>query len=301
MKSKSCSVLFSATCLTLAGIAIESAPAKAVSITNNTNATALVNALLGSNSGITIVGTPTLTGATGSAGTFNGGNTGSQLGITDGIVLSTGAVTNGTANGGLVDNNNPTYTQFLTTGDSDLSAIAGTTTTDAAILEFDFTSSTGNLFLLDYVFASQEYPDFVGSQFNDAFAFFVDGVNIANIPNTSTPVAINNVNSTANSGYFRDNSTDAIGLHYGGFTTVLQAKALNIGLGNHTFKIAIADAGVDGIGTPDYGLDSAVFLKNGSFRASAPSVPEPFTVIGTLIGGTAAFRMRKKLKSNTKV
>jgi hypothetical protein len=28
-------------------------------------------------------------------------------------------------------------------------------------------------------------------------------------------------------------------------------------------------------------------------------VPEPFTIIGTLIGGTAAFRMRKKLKSTT--
>ncbi len=29
----------------------------------------------------------------------------------------------------------------------------------------------------------------------------------------------------------------------------------------------------------------------------ATAVPEPFTVIGTLIGGTAAFRMRKKLKA----
>jgi hypothetical protein len=30
------------------------------------------------------------------------------------------------------------------------------------------------------------------------------------------------------------------------------------------------------------------------------SVPEPFTVIGSIIGGTAAFRMRKKLKSTNK-
>jgi hypothetical protein len=34
--------------------------------------------------------------------------------------------------------------------------------------------------------------------------------------------------------------------------------------------------------------------------ASATSVPEPFTIIGSLIGGTAAFRMRKKLKSTNK-
>jgi hypothetical protein len=33
----------------------------------------------------------------------------------------------------------------------------------------------------------------------------------------------------------------------------------------------------------------------------ATSVPEPFTVIGSIIGGTAAFRMRKKLKSDNKV
>jgi hypothetical protein len=31
---------------------------------------------------------------------------------------------------------------------------------------------------------------------------------------------------------------------------------------------------------------------------NSASVPEPFTIIGTIIGGTAAVRMRKKLKSN---
>jgi hypothetical protein len=30
---------------------------------------------------------------------------------------------------------------------------------------------------------------------------------------------------------------------------------------------------------------------------TSTAVPEPFTIIGTLIGGTAAFRMRKKLKA----
>ncbi len=36
----------------------------------------------------------------------------------------------------------------------------------------------------------------------------------------------------------------------------------------------------------------------GSYNAviAAQSVPEPFTIVGTLIGGTAALRMRKKLK-----
>ncbi|NJR32538.1 MAG: PEP-CTERM sorting domain-containing protein [Chamaesiphon sp. CSU_1_12] len=30
---------------------------------------------------------------------------------------------------------------------------------------------------------------------------------------------------------------------------------------------------------------------------SSTAVPEPFTVIGTLVGGTVALRIRKKLKS----
>jgi hypothetical protein len=35
--------------------------------------------------------------------------------------------------------------------------------------------------------------------------------------------------------------------------------------------------------------------------AAATSVPEPFTIIGSLIGGTAAVRMRKKLSNSSKV
>jgi hypothetical protein len=39
----------------------------------------------------------------------------------------------------------------------------------------------------------------------------------------------------------------------------------------------------------------------GSYSVTlAPSVPEPFTVIGTIVGGTAAFRMRKKLANVNK-
>jgi hypothetical protein len=38
----------------------------------------------------------------------------------------------------------------------------------------------------------------------------------------------------------------------------------------------------------------------GSVSNGSTAVPEPFTVIGSLIGGTAAFRIRKKLKSANK-
>jgi hypothetical protein len=36
-------------------------------------------------------------------------------------------------------------------------------------------------------------------------------------------------------------------------------------------------------------------------QVNPQEVPEPFTIIGTIIGGTAAFRMKKKLNSTTKM
>jgi hypothetical protein len=53
-------------------------------------------------------------------------------------------------------------------------------------------------------------------------------------------------------------------------------------------------------GTSFFGRTSAyaVDILNVN-NTTSTAVPEPFTVIGTLIGGTAAFRMRKKLKSTS--
>lgn len=50
--------------------------------------------------------------------------------------------------------------------------------------------------------------------------------------------------------------------------------------------------------TPSQYVDN--FVISGSSTV-ATAVPEPFTVIGSILGGTAAFRMRKKLKSSNKI
>ncbi len=46
------------------------------------------------------------------------------------------------------------------------------------------------------------------------------------------------------------------------------------------------------------GLDNLTVATLGQLKVAttATAVPEPFTIIGTLIGGTAAFRLKKKLK-----
>jgi hypothetical protein len=56
----------------------------------------------------------------------------------------------------------------------------------------------------------------------------------------------------------------------------------------------------DAIRVTPGGSFSQAIIDNIQFNSAAQSVPEPFTIIGTLVGGTAAMRMRKKLKSVNK-
>jgi hypothetical protein len=253
----------------------------ALVITTSTDPTALASALIGSGGGITIVGTPTLTGAATQQGTFTGGVS-AGVGIDTGVILTSGDAqlapgpnTSDGAGPGLG-----------TAGNAQLDALlpAGQTTNDANVLQFNFTTTTGNLFFR-YVFASDEYNEFVGSEFNDVFGFFLNGTNIALIPGTSTPVAINNVNcgdpytppaGGTNCSLFNNNDLDDGGpffnLQYDGFTDVFTASITGLALGvAHTMTLAIADTG-------DTILDSAVFLEAGSFQAEPPptnGVPEP--------------------------
>jgi hypothetical protein len=51
----------------------------------------------------------------------------------------------------------------------------------------------------------------------------------------------------------------------------------------------------------DFGAFTTTIDGLGSVSPVTASVPEPFTIIGTMVGGTAALRMRKKLKSANKL
>ncbi len=65
-----------------------------------------------------------------------------------------------------------------------------------------------------FQFGSEEYPDYVGAEYNDAFGFFVDGpglppFNMAKLPTTQKPISVRTVNSGikgSHGGY--DNNVD---------------------------------------------------------------------------------------------
>ena len=242
-------------------------------------------ALLSPTSGITI-NSATYVGANGASGTFAVGT--DIIGLDRGILLTSGTVATAPGpnddDGAGVDNFVP--------GDSQLNALLpGAVTEDASVLTIRFTP-TGNQIQFSYVFASEEYNEFVGSEYNDIFAFFVGGTNYAVLPGTSTPVAINNVNCgnpfdpsvpPANCSFFIDNTLGALNTQMDGMTTVLTFTAPVIPGVQNTMRLAIADVS-DGI------LDSAVFLAGGSFTDVGGCIPNATTAC--LLGNRFEIKIR---------
>ena len=202
---------------------------------------------------------------------------GTNLGINEGIVITTGTVynngdgpqgPNGNGSSG-VDNNR--------SGSNLLNGISSSTTFNAATLEFDFTA-VGDSVSFKYVFGSEEYIEYVDignpQAYNDVFGLFISGPiisggtkNIALLPNGEV-VSINNVNQLKNTAYYVDNgngnqspfNSSNLFIQYDGFTRVLTAKSkVQCGQKYH-LTIAIADV-KDGI------LDSGIFLEAQSLKS----------------------------------
>lgn len=244
-------------CLLLAG---SSNALAQLAVTSGLNAMALAQILAGP--GIT-VSNATLTGAPDAAGSFDG--TASNIGMPGGVILCTGPITlavgpNNSGSSGQ-DNGQP--------GNSQLNGLAGATTYNAIVLEFDFIPLSNSI-EFDYVFGSEEYPEFVNSGYNDAFAFYISGPgiagqqNIALIPGTATPVTIDNVNAGSYSQYYTNNAGGGT-VQYDAFTTVLTASSNVQACETYHLKIMIADAG-DGI------WDSGVFLAEGSLTSAVVEI-----------------------------
>ena len=105
-------------------------------------------------------------GGSESLGYFTNGAT-TNLGFDKGIILSTGRVIDAA-------NNVSAFTSFYTNsgGDNDIAAIASGIVYDATSLSFDVISYSSQI-VIRYIFASEEYPEYVCSNFNDAFAFLL--------------------------------------------------------------------------------------------------------------------------------
>jgi Ig-like domain-containing protein len=244
--------------LVIGGMLLLAATAQAVDtkdLASGLTAADLVKALTGA--GIQISNAK-VTGAPAAIGTFTGGSS-DGFEVDSGVIMSSGNIA--TAKG--PNNSESTTGSMGQPGDAGLDAlVAPRKTQDAVILEFDAVTTTST-FSIRYIFASEEYKEFVNSQFNDVFAFFVDGANIAVVPGGTDPVTINTINHLKNTGLYRDNpaGSNKFGTSFDGFTTELTAVAQVSPGTPHHIRLAIAD-------TSDANLDSAVFLAQGGIAGS---------------------------------
>lgn len=263
-----------------------------ITVQNTQSPSQLVqNILLGSgilSSNITYNGNPVAAGALQhNVAQFNA--TGTNFPINNGLLLTTGY-----ANIAPGPNNDMYSDTFLlnTYADVDLYSIASDTTTNGAILEFDF-QAISDTFSFKYIFASEEYNEFVGSSFNDVFGFFLsgpgingsftnNGINLATLPSTnsiSNIVSINNVNNNTNNNYYTDNEqSQAYGnaIQYDG-TTILMSTGAKLQCGQtYHIKLCISNVG-------DQGFGSAVFIKSKSFSSEDLTFSMPNNFNGAIL------------------
>ncbi|WP_347374336.1 choice-of-anchor L domain-containing protein, partial [Aequorivita sp. Q41] len=223
-------------------------------------------------------------------GYFNDGSA-QNFPIEEGLLLSTGKIKNA-----MGPSSSGSYSDQMNSlaSDPDLALITGRNMYDAAVLEINFTP-VGTKIEFQFVFASEEYLEYCGTQYEDIFGFFLSGpgiaggqgyqhnaVNLAKLPNGS-PITINtihpyvasNVNgnpvAAQNPAYYANNNIN-VSTEFDGGTVVLTAVYNGLVSGSeYKMKMAIADAS-------DQRWDAGVFLKAKSFTSNALVVTNPTPV-----------------------
>ncbi len=263
--------------------------ASAITVTQETNANNLLSALLGGGTGLTFTGV-SLSGHTNASGTY---------GIGSGIVLSSGNVSD--------YGDGPNNETGRTTNFGGVNASAATAGQEALLdpitggtfdhydvtqldLTFDVAGDVSQIFF-NVVFGSDEYAEFVGTQFIDAFGIYLNGTNIATF--NGNPVNINHPNMEFIGGTELDGILDPTSLS--GDPIMLFQGLVTPGSVGNTLTFIIADSG-------DSQLDSTVYIEGlgtenpgGGTPGGGTPISEPGTTVAFALGllGLAWARRRK--------
>jgi hypothetical protein len=289
-----------------AALSFLASPAMAFSVGATNNIEILKNNLLGNNIAGLSDFSVLITGNQAAFGTF----TNDPFGLQSGVVLSTGKVTD-------IPGQNRKHN--LMTNGSDLNTDFGVKGEAGDLTQLDlrfFADDTAEKLFFEYVFGSEEFPEFGGSEYNDDFELLLNGRNLAKLSDGKT-VTINNLvpdpnnRSTDHSDYINNPSLTGIAaniIKLDGFTKVLGFEGLLKQNQTNVLSIRMKDVG-------DGNFDSAVFIKGGSVgtikadtipksvavlikdssveTVEAEAVPEPMTVGGLMAGGAMLAAGRK--------
>jgi gliding motility-associated-like protein len=195
-----------------------------------------------------------------------------NINMTTGVLLTTGTVANAT----LGNTDAGISTCNGAPGDPQVEVVTNETTYDACILEFDIVPTCTQLDFT-YVFASDEYPEYINREFADAMVITIAGPgivgqqNIALVPNTATGVGITTVNGNVNSAYYVANGAGII--EYDGFTVLLTAAINVTQCQTYHVKIAVADAA-------DCIFDSGLFIAENSLDCGVNNATTTDATVG---------------------
>ncbi|WP_430463904.1 Hint domain-containing protein [Tabrizicola sp.] len=240
-------------------------------LTINTTATAMDMAQAIFGDGITVL-SATFTGDPLASGIYSGAlTTIAGISPTDtGVILSTGNVADFTNSSGTTDTNVAAGTGSDLVngidGDAQLNAVSGMATFDGTILQASFIP-TGDMLTMQFVFSSEEYPEFVNGGVNDSFGVWVNGQFVQATISIAGNISIDTVNAGANQNLYRDNTADQYNTEMDGFTYVLSFKAPVIDGQVNTIKIGIADGG-------DAVYDSNLLIMGDSIQTYALAIDD---------------------------
>ncbi|MEY4871940.1 MAG: hypothetical protein RLZZ563_1270 [Pseudomonadota bacterium] len=238
----------------------------------------MANAIFGT--GVTVV-SATYTGQATSAAIFSNGQLAPGVVPSNtGVILSTGLAASFTQSNG--DPNRSAGTSTDTSGQNNnaqFNALAGTNTFDASYLDVTFVPN-GNMMTMQFVFASEEYPEYINSQFNDIVGVWVNGVSVPMTVNGGT-ASVNNINGATQQNLFVNNQTDAYNTEMDGFTVTLSLSIPVTSGVQNTIRIGIADVG-------DATYDSNLLIAGDSIQTSIIAVDDTETM-GT--NGTRTVRV----------
>lgn len=252
-------------------------------------------------------------------GTFNANGFGG-LYMANGVIMTTGNIDVAPGPNTQYGADNPIDGFY---SDPEMAPIATGSINSCATFDFDFVTLSSNV-SFNYTFASEEYPEYVCSQYNDVFAFFLTGPdpvtgeevtrNIAIIPGTDTvyppygvAVAINSVNAGLHGSSGGDNGTGCY-YDYSNYyvnNCNLDTNSYNGGLigspnyedgieyDGYTMKLSasapilpcqVYHMHISVCNVGDNSYDSGVFLEGGSFNADVTAIGLGRTWVDTVKG-----------------
>ncbi|MFK7940427.1 MAG: Hint domain-containing protein [Roseovarius sp.] len=229
-------------------------------IDRGATATEMAQEMFGS--GVTVV-SASYTGDNDSSGIYTNGDAISGV-VTPGdtgVMFSTGDL-RGFTNNNPSQSNQSASTTTSSSGPNNVgqfNAAAGTSTFDASFIDVDFIP-TGDVMTMQFVFSSEEYPEYATGAFQDFVGVWVNGTQVQ-LGVGDGDIDPNNVNAGSNQNLFLDNTADQYNTEMDGVTiTMTLTIPVNSGSVN-SIRIGIADVS-------DNNYDSTLLIAGDSIQTT---------------------------------